>query len=375
MTDFLEPFADELLSSWIARRRPGQALPARLEPRAYRNAKGLWRHHDIHPQPRWLHALAAHFDIDVVQITSLAVSRRYPLLDNHLTAWGFLPPTYPVWGGLHAPVLCRSWCSQCLAEDYAAGRPAFVRADWVVAAFSFCPRHRWPLLDRCISCGSGTWRIVRPPRGPHRMFCCNCHRSLERANPMALALEPTARAMWDKIAAFEGQLRSALVGQLPDQFRFPCTSATQLLRETVRICVLLARCSARRAWHDLLYDRFANDTLTLGQPCFSYLDCAMPLALADLPLRRCLLAICAAILDHDFEPTGASIQASSPTIDIFARMAQDHALDDFLEDRTACSPTLVKQVGGARLRNSQRARIWALRQAIGRLDQISRARV
>lgn len=375
MSDYFEPFADELLSSWIARRRRGQALPAHLEPRAYRNAKGLWRHPDIRPQPSWLRALAEHFDIDVEQIGSNAVFRRYPLLDNRLTAWGFLPPSYPVPGGTHRPILCKCWCSQCLAEDYAAGRPAYVRADWVVTTFSFCPSHHWPLFDRCSSCGSAMYQIVRPPRGPQRMFCCNCHRSLERANPKALELEPTARGMWGRIASFEAQLRRALAGQVPNQFRFNNTSATQLLGETVRICVLLACCSARRAWHDLLYERFANDTLTLGQVCSDYLDCAMPLALADLPLRRCLLAISAAILDRGFEPIGASSQVSLPTIDVFAKIAQDYAVDDFLEDRTTCSPTLAKQVGSARVRNAQRTRIWALRQAIGRLDHISRESV
>lgn len=364
MSDFLEPFADELLSSWIARRQRGPPLPARLEPRAYRNAKGLWNHPDIRPQRRWLHALAEHFDIDAEQIDQNAVSRRYPRLDNLLTAWGFLPPSYPVWGRPHRPILCKSWCSQCLAEDYAADRPAYVRAEWVIAAFSFCPRHRWPLLDRCTSCGNAMYQIVRPPRGPHRMFCCNCHRPLERAHPKALELEPPERRMWDKIAAFEAQMRRALAGQVPDQTRINNTSATQLLGETVRICLLLASCNARHAWHDLLYGRFANDTLTLGQECFSHLDCAMPLALADLPLRRCLLAICAAILDPEFGSAVNDPGQATPIIDVFTGIAQDHELDSFIGDRKACSPALVKQLGAARTRNKERARLWALRRMV-----------
>lgn len=370
MSAWPEPFADELLSSWLERRRRGQQPPFEFDLRAYRDARGHWRHPDVQPQQAMIHALASRYDVAPDNIDHLALGFRYQKISDPFIAWHYFPPDYSVWGSTLRPTLRQAWCSRCLAEDFAADRTAYVRADWVVAAWSFCPRHRWPLLDRCITCGSGNWTIKRAPRGPPRMFCNNCHRPLERAHPKALEVEGAARPFWDKIAAFEATLRGGLGGKVPNQFRFSNTSARQLLEATSRICCLLSRCRARRGLRDLLFERFANPALTLSEDCYQDLPFEMPLALAELPLRRSLLAICAAILDSGFDRVTARPDDGEPALDMVARIASDSEVDRFVRDRRACSSTLESQVSAARQRNESRERIWELRRAVKRLEDL-----
>lgn len=370
MSAWPEPFADELLSSWLDRRRQGQRQSIEPDFRAYRDARGHWRHPDVQPQQAMIHALASRYDVALDKIDHLALGFRYQKIGNPFIAWHYFPPDYFVWGSTPRPTLRRAWCSRCLAEDFAADRTAYARADWVVAAWSFCPRHRWPLIDRCITCGSGNWIIKRAPRGPPRMFCTNCHRPLERAHPKALKVETAARPFWDKIAAFEAALRGALAGKVPDQFRFNNTSARQLLEETSEICLLLGRCHARLGLRDLLFERFASPALTLSEDCYQDLPFEMPLALAELPLRRSLLAICAAILDSGFDTANVRPEDGEPAVDLLALIASDSAVDRFVRDRRVCSPTLKKQVAIARQRNETRERIWALRRAVKSLEGI-----
>jgi len=375
MSAWLEPFADELLSSWLERRRRGHPPPFDANFRAYQDAKGHWHHPDVHPQQAMIHAIAARYDAAPDKISHLALGFHYRKISDPFIAWHYFPPDYPVWGSIPQPTLRRAWCSRCLAEDFAADRTAYIRADWVVAALSFCPRHRWPLLDRCITCGSGNWTIKRAPRGPPRMFCNNCHRSLERAHPKALEVEVVARPFWDKIAAFEAALRGALGGKVPNQFRFNNTSARQLLEETSELCLLLSRCHARLALRDLLFERFASPALTLSQDCYQDLPYEMPLALAEVPLRRCVLAICAAILDSSFETGNVWEEDGEPALDLFAQIASDSAVDRFVRDRRACSSTLERQVSAARQRNERRERIWQLRHAVKSLESLFRSTV
>lgn len=169
-----------------------------------------------------------------------------------------------------------------------------------MAAGGFCSRHHWPLVDRCGTCESPHWTMGRSPHGPPRMCCARCHRRLERANPRALELEPAAHSLWKMIAGFEAALRDALTGKVPDQFRFNDTSASQLLDETSTICLLLARARRRAGLRDELFDRFAKPALTLEDACPDEPSCEMPLALASPSLRRCLIAICAAMLDANW---------------------------------------------------------------------------
>lgn len=254
----LEPYADELLSSWLARRQSVRPAPFKPLLRAYRNFSGRWRHPDVHPSKSLIAELAAKYNIAPTRIAKLGLCYRYPRISPDFVSWRYAPPDFPAADWAPAPALRLAWCSRCLAEDYAAGRPAYIRADWAVAAASFCSHHHWPLVNRCVACGKAQWSTKRLPRGPPRMYCTHCHRGLERAHPKALEIAAVAQPIWDMIATFEAALRGALTGRVPDQFRFNNTSADQLLQETAQICFLFARTDVRshdchpRRWPSLL---------------------------------------------------------------------------------------------------------------------------
>lgn len=358
---FVEPFPDELLSSWLARARPNRnALNEPLHS-AYRNSAGQWRHPDVHPTKSMIAELAANTGIAPIQIAELGLCYRYPRIYPDFVAWRYVPSNQPDRACEPALTLRIAWCSRCLAEDYAAGRAAYVRADWAMAAGGFCSQHRWPLIDRCITCGNAHWAMKRSLQGPPRMCCTHCRRGLERAHPKALELEPAAQPIWIMIAAFEAALRGALTGKVPDQFRFNDTSASQLLEETSTICILLAKARSRLGLRDGLFDRFATPALTIGHLCPDEPSSEMPLALASPSLRRCLIAICAAILDPDYGATGLS--QSELVVDIWARIVGSIALQHFIQDRLVCSSMLKSKLEAARHRNEQLDRMSSLRNA------------
>lgn len=224
------------------------------------------------------------------------MARRYPALPLDFAAWDFA-----VFAGspdeLRPPPMLRiSWCSRCLAEDFAAGRPA---QHWVLAATGFCHTHNWPLQDQCSSCGLGQWRFAVPPRGPVRLLCLGCWRPLERANPASLACGPDAQECWDCVIAFETELLNAVQGKTPNQLRFNFTSASQLINAVRDICRLLTRRSCVRPRSDIALHRFECPALTPGRmpTDFAPIDATFPLAIASLAQRRVLLAAAAAIID------------------------------------------------------------------------------
>lgn len=358
---FVEPFPDELLSSWLMRMQPDRNAMNEPILRAYRNRAGHWRHPDVHPTRSMIAELATNTGIAPNQIAKLGLCYRYPRINPYFVAWRYVPSVYLGQDCAPALSLRITWCSRCLAEDYAGGRAAYVRADWAMAAGGFCSRHHWPLVDRCVICGSVHWAMKRSPQGPPRMCCARCRRGLERANAKALELEPAAHSLWKMIATFEAALRDALKGKLPDQFRFNHTSASQLLGETSTICLLLARARRRAGLRDEFFDRFATPALTLEDSYPDEPSCEMPLALANPPLRRCLIAICAAMLDANYGATG--LCHGKLAADIWSRTVGSMALQHFIQNRRACSSTLKRKLEAARDRNEQLERISSLRDA------------
>ncbi|MBV1692569.1 TniQ family protein [Novosphingobium sp. G106] len=241
MNEYLDPLPDELLTSWFARRRHnlrGRGLP---EPKAVRDSKGAWRHPDIRPTRTWLNSACDRFNVEPSQLAASTFVRRFPHLPVDFLAWDWAPFPTEREGLRPAPRLAIAWCSRCLAEDFAVGRPAHIRQQWVNASLGFCHLHRWPLSDRCAACGSIRWKFAAPTRGPLRMLCAECWRPLERSLPEVLHASKELRDCWDCVIAFEAEVQTALRGRTPDQFRFNFTSASQLLNEVRDICGLLAR--------------------------------------------------------------------------------------------------------------------------------------
>ncbi|MDV3481473.1 hypothetical protein RZ533_20180 [Sphingobium yanoikuyae] len=67
------------------------------------------------------------------------------------------------------------------------------------------------------------------------------------------------------------------------------------------------------------------------------------------------------MLDADCDPTVRN--EDEPVVDVWARMVDSIALQQFIQDRQACSPTLKRTVEAACHRNEKVERMSALRSA------------
>lgn len=143
------PFPDELLTSWLARQNCRVRGRAFKDPRVVLDRKGRWRLPDIHPPAAWLKAVSLEFGVPRSSLAEITIARRHPGMPLDFLAWD--PPPFQTEHETLRPIprLHVSWCTRCLAEDYAAGQPAYLRRHWVLAASGFCHKHKWPLQDRC----------------------------------------------------------------------------------------------------------------------------------------------------------------------------------------------------------------------------------
>lgn len=294
------PFRDELLSSWSNRivsrhkLKPDRPImPVQVE---YRGRRRSWVSASVNPTDEWLSKAARRSGQPAGALASLALSRRYPHLPWYWYSWN-TPPIYAGKIPVKNPSLMWSWCSRCLAEDYAAGRCAHIRHEWVVAYSTFCRIHRWPLSSRCQICGSGSWHFSTLPGEPTRMQCSGCNRFLERSEPSAFHDGDNPSAITREIMAVENEIAKALRGKIPDQFRFNFTSPKELVCEFVDFPQLLAKsASSGRYWRrpvehaygpvfpDIDYDRYSFDN-------------HYPLAVVNKSYARRFLAVTALLIN------------------------------------------------------------------------------
>jgi hypothetical protein len=357
---YYEPFADELLTSWFARRSDGRRDRPAPDPKPVLNRKGEWQHPDIRPTRAWLGAVSEHFGVPQTHLAKTTIARLHPTLPLDFLSWGRSPFRDDYEEYRPSPALHISWCSRCLAEDFAAGRPAHIRHHWVFAAMSFCHLHRWPLEDRCGACSSLNWRYSTPRRGPLRMICAECWRPLERAHHHALSADHAVQNLWDRVIEFETQLLIALRGKTPDQFKFNFTSASQLVNEVRDICHFLTHCqwpcSPFDRWYspyDIALNDFVCSAPILGQlqPKFRFSTNPFPLTNAYVTKRRCMLAATSAIIDPRPETGKALFGATARSaIETFAMAVNEEALNRILAQSGHWSPTLVQRIKAARTR-------------------------
>jgi hypothetical protein len=341
------PFPDELLTSWLARQNHRVRGPAFPKPKVVVDRKGRWRLPDIDPPNAWLKAAAEHFGVSRSDLAEITIIRCDPTMPLDFLAWDKSPfLTGPEF--LRArPRLHVSWCNQCLAEDFAASQPAYVRRHWVLAARGFCHKHRWLLEEQCTACHSRHWRFSSSARGPLRMVCQDCCRPLERSAPEALAADRSTADCWDSVIALEVEVATALQGRTPDQYRFNFTSADQLVNEVRDICRLLAGNHRRFARTDIPLNDFPCPAITPGRPLseLASSDAPFPLAVASMTMRRCLLAVANAIIDPRIEIGSALFGAHRPrAIETFVASVDGDALTDYAAQVGRWSPSFVKRI-------------------------------
>ncbi len=155
------PYQDELLSSWMARvaARYGAEpleLMVCLAGQGGRDA-GARQVDDVAPDMGLLRLWAKACRSDPERLRRRSLAFRYP---DRSRGW-FLKETVPV-------------CLACFDADVAAGRDAYLRANWRLAEQVVCPSHRTMLQDRCLACRGRLRLSFRMLNGLLRPFCRKC---------------------------------------------------------------------------------------------------------------------------------------------------------------------------------------------------------
>ena len=155
------PFRDELLSSWMARVAARYGAEP-LEMMVYLTGQGgrdagARQVDDVAPDMGLLRLWAKACRIDPERLRRRSLASRYP---DRPRDW-FLTETVPA-------------CLACFDVDVAAGRDAYLRAIWRLAARVVCPAHRTMLLDRCPACFGRLRLSFRMLNGLLRPFCRKC---------------------------------------------------------------------------------------------------------------------------------------------------------------------------------------------------------
>jgi hypothetical protein len=184
------PFADELLTSWMARLAHGHGLrPAGLlqilEPACPDFAALDWT-----AGRELLASLALHTGVSRRAVEALVLDfGSDPNLRDLL---------HHNWQG---PAL--QYCAGCLTE-----RMPYYRRSWRLACFRVCPRHHTALCDACPHCGC-TIRLDELPPGPGLALCQNCGCGLA-VSPRE---HPTRSALLGKLINVEQRIAQILVGR------------------------------------------------------------------------------------------------------------------------------------------------------------------
>jgi hypothetical protein len=181
------PFADELLSSWIARLAHGHGL---------RSASFL---DIVHPGCADLAALDWTADGELLALLATRTDVPLPAVESLRLRFhpelGFHDLLHHNW---HGSAL--QYCPACLAE----GVP-YYRKSWRLACFRVCPQHHTALRDQCPHCGS-IIRLLELPPGMLAL-CQKCGHPLIASECMPLSRSEC----FEKLIAVERRIARALV--------------------------------------------------------------------------------------------------------------------------------------------------------------------
>jgi hypothetical protein len=182
-------------------------------------------------------------------------------------------------------------CGYCLAEDLDSGGSQHVRLSWYCSVTTICPSHRIPLQQCCHN-----FMPVSQSCGQHepyrvRLRCGSCAQFLDaflwRTDVVACA----------SLANFEPALRAAISGKhvsMPTGITVPGSSLLQFVQDMVWALMRPVQGTPHRLVHTLQRDPFRMP-FGFNTPA----DVSHWLSFGSLPLRRCLLAIIAGLLQPE----------------------------------------------------------------------------
>lgn len=94
MNGYYEPFPDELLTSWFARRSHGRRDRPAPEPKPVLDRKSEWQHPDIRPTRAWLGAVSAHFGVSQTLLAERSIAQLHPIIPLDFLSWERSPFRY-----------------------------------------------------------------------------------------------------------------------------------------------------------------------------------------------------------------------------------------------------------------------------------------
>lgn len=197
------PYRDELLSSWLARVacRYGFTAQALVDWLADDGAgpSPFQPIDDRLPAAEQVRQWSRACGLDPERLRRLSLSRRHP---QRPQSWYL--SRRPEWAP-SAMIGSPPVCFACLAADHAAGRDAWLRADWMLAEHCICLVHGQLLHDRCLRCGRSLSVAFRLREGRACAVCSQCETLLgdrggEGGPPRDVALIEAAVSIQRRIA-------------------------------------------------------------------------------------------------------------------------------------------------------------------------------
>lgn len=347
------PFADELLTWWYARSSYARHTGIPRAPSRHKDPVIGGPPPDLEPVWQWLDTASVKFGISAEVLASHTMKHRYCALTPDQLTWqaGSLSDGGRRRSPTHLPR--HAWCNRCLAEDFAAGRPAYIRQEWVIASVTFCHKHCQPLEERCAACNSYRWRLTKPARGPLRLLCAECWLPLERSLHEVISASEEIRQRWDRVIAFEAEVLTALRGQTPNQFHLNDTSGRQLLKQVGYVAELLCTNHLDDMPTNIALNLFTDPAMTPGRRCpnFRMVDGRCPLSVSSLAMRRTVLASLAAILDDKETLPNLPLDLQGPrAIDRFVAVVGRGELEQCLAHKGQWSRDFCNRLEAARQR-------------------------
>jgi hypothetical protein len=288
------PYPSETLSSWMSRAASvyGLSLTELLAECCDWNWSTC-EFMDVHLNAMNCFALECLLGCRAEEILACTVSGTSPDL---LPLW--ISHVSPSWNDSERKTVLNAGfrpavCGYCLAEDLDTGRSQHVRLSWYCSVTTMCPSHRTPLRQCCHD-----FIPVSDSCGHHRehhtrLHCGSCSHMVDDFS-LSGRIDEIACA---SLANFESALCRAISGKHVSIFSgvaVPGDSLLQFVQDVVWALMRPVQGTPHRIVHALQRDPFRMP-FGFNTP----VEVSHWLSFGSLPLRRCLLAVVAGILQPE----------------------------------------------------------------------------